>query len=268
MLETKMNKLDFEFMKLWSEYLLNDDANEIMTRLKELALKGQMNAIQKWYGFNAIGQCKEIDNIVENLKGITTDELLAIARYNHADKNQVETANNLITELRSLIKSCNENFRVVSVGKFLATAQGDNTHFLNRIKQIKNVEIPNKAPCLDYYLKALEKAETLYDRTLNVYVLTKIVEIAKAIEGLPLIPDNYLYKQEKRLLKTITKQYKEKVKQGITSKDDPQFYYHFAKAIIMCGGKMEHRQQISKILADLSETDTTNKNNDTEINKN
>ena len=57
-------------------------------------------------------------------------------------------------------------------------------------------------------------------------------------------------------MKEFVKYYKAKVKQNITCKEDLQFYYHFAKAIIMFDGHNKYRPLAVNILNQITQSNT------------
>ncbi len=254
MLETRLTELDLEFIKLWSEYLLEDDANAIMPRLKDLALKGHMNAIQKWYRFNDIGDSEQIDNIAKNLKGLTVDELLVLARYNHTNKEQIEFANMLIEEWKSLINKCENNY--VERPGFRCTYKewGDNTPYINRINEIRDTQIPAKAPMVDYYAKAAKKALAFYNRTENIFVLQSYLEIAQVLENTPYIKKGMIEKTRQKMIKEFVKILKTERKKdkNFSPKTNPQFFYHFAKAIMIVDDENKYRKFAVEALKEIA----------------
>lgn len=256
MLETRLTELDLEFIKLWSEFLLEDNANAIMPKLKDLAMKGQINAIQEWYRFNEIGDCVEIDNITQNLKGLTYDELLAIARFNHTSKEQVESANILLKEWLELIDKCENNYHEEAGFRCTYKVWGDNTPFETRIKEIKDTEIPQKAQFVDYYNQAINKAYTLYSRTLNIYILEKNLEMTKTLQKTPYIGNGWLTKNIKVLHNEYAKALKTKQKQSkpyvLKATDDPQFFFHYSKSILLWDGNDKYRPYAVKFLNELA----------------
>ena len=67
MLEYNFDLLDNDFITLWSNYLLYNDANAIIKPLRILAEKGQINAVQSWYLLKKEDEHSEkIDKIVES----------------------------------------------------------------------------------------------------------------------------------------------------------------------------------------------------------
>jgi len=78
MLAHDFNINDLAFVKIWSEYQLTGDISPLEMELKMLALKGQPNAIAKWYEFFAPGKCEQLDKIVSNL--VLTDFENRLAR--------------------------------------------------------------------------------------------------------------------------------------------------------------------------------------------
>lgn len=80
MLEYNFNKLDNDFITLWSNWILYHDTEAIIKPLTRLAEMGQINAIQCYYLIKKDDEHNEIiDNQVNNFYGHNFNEALAIA---------------------------------------------------------------------------------------------------------------------------------------------------------------------------------------------
>ena len=90
MLEYKFTELDDDFITLWSNFILYHDTSLIIGPLKEIAEKGQINAIQCWYLLKKVDEESQIiDSIVDSYYGDSFNESLAIANRIH-DKTRHE----------------------------------------------------------------------------------------------------------------------------------------------------------------------------------
>ena len=100
MLEYNFNELDNDFITLWSHYCLYHDTAAIINPLRQLAHKGQINAIQCWYLLKKDDEQDEvIDKIVDSFYGDSFNEALAIANKIYAaNKKQINDLKDLIIE--------------------------------------------------------------------------------------------------------------------------------------------------------------------------
>ena len=135
MLEQKLTTPDFEYIKLYSEFMIDRNPSAINDRIKDLALKGQLNAIQTWYTYNNIGDCVEIDKIVESLKEYTYDELLAKGIY--LMHSQKKLADNLISKYNELYKLIKEMHKDDYHGIYFSRV-ADNSKEESELKQIES----------------------------------------------------------------------------------------------------------------------------------
>ncbi|MBQ8444580.1 MAG: hypothetical protein IJX25_04435 [Clostridia bacterium] len=90
MLSHDFNINDLGFVKIWSQYQLTGDITPFEESLKHLALKGQPNAIAKWYEFFQPGKCSELDKYTSELQPLDFEELLAKGYFKkHFDENNM-----------------------------------------------------------------------------------------------------------------------------------------------------------------------------------
>ena len=158
MLEYNFTELDNDFITLWSRYIVTDKIVLDMNALQELAEKGQINAVQKWYWFNKKGVNSKIDAIVESYKGDTYNELFskAIVAYSDDYQNYLD----LVIKIHEEHKKWNrydseENYK----------------NFGNLRKAIY------EHPICSNLIKAKELAKEEYEKTNNYLVLETMNEI-------------------------------------------------------------------------------------------
>lgn len=96
MLEKGYNSLDDDFVTVVSKYLLSGDFNQIKEEIRELARKGQVNAIQLWYENNNAGDDFYIDNLVVCLWSGAYDYCLAMARFYDKDEKIKKIENEML----------------------------------------------------------------------------------------------------------------------------------------------------------------------------
>lgn len=239
MLELKINKLDIEYIKLWSEYMVTRDSREIMDRLKSLAMKGQLNAVAWWYSFNKKGDCKEIDDIATSLKGENYAELWAMGRCEFTTKETQEKLTSLQKKHVEICETIDEiHDKHDHVGPYGAYFKADTSKEEYQRDLIANdIE---KVPAIKHMIAAAEETLDLATRIQNPYLLERASEMLYKV--LPLLP-HYYQKTSKicnaRAFKNLLKQYKKmkRTEEGRQANANIQFYYHFAKSILTSRNK-------------------------------
>ena len=103
MLTHDFNINDLGFVKVWSNYQLTGDITPQIENLKTLALKGQPNAIAKWYDFFQPGKCPELDEMTKSLDTSDFETMLAKGYFekHFGQKN----LNNLVEIYKNIIKT-------------------------------------------------------------------------------------------------------------------------------------------------------------------
>ena len=104
MLQHDFKNIDLEFVLLWSRYKMNGSQGAIIDELKDLALRGQINAIQKWYCLNGITACPELDAKLEKMECTDYEELWAKGLYEQRKDERVGTLESYVNTHRSLMK--------------------------------------------------------------------------------------------------------------------------------------------------------------------
>lgn len=180
MLEYKFTELDDDFITLWSNFILYHDTSLIIGPLKEIAEKGQINAIQCWYLLKKVDEESQIiDSIVDSYYGDSFNESLAIANRIH-DKTR--------HELKELLEQI-AHYHELGVRKYEADLADQGIEQTNDYFKKRN-DLINEYK-LTEYAKQLEKAAYLTEETCkstkSCFVFERLFELYK---GNPLILDN------------------------------------------------------------------------------
>lgn len=252
MLEQKLTTLDLKYIKLYSEFMIDRNPNTINDRLKDLALKGQLNAIQTWYAYNKIGDCPEIDKIVESLKEYTYDELFAKGRY--LMSIQKENADNLISQYNATNEAINDAHKNDFYGRFYCRV-ADTSKEEIELKQIEDSLL--KIEFIRYFRRAADLAHSIADQQQNPYLLQKASDLYRlATKYPPFYDQSYAEMLNESCLKILRRMYKTEMK-GTTPKNNPQFFYHFARAILLSKGNDKLRHSAINMLKEISDYNTT-----------
>ncbi|MBO5395159.1 MAG: hypothetical protein J6A28_04615 [Clostridia bacterium] len=264
MLQLKLNKLDIEFIKLWSEYIVTRDSNEIMDRLQDLAKKGQLNAIQSWYSFKKKGDCEEIDNIVKSLEGNTYEELWTLGNYEGSTDEARDSLNKLYKRRNELIDTINYRNETEtytrSTGRFLTTHYPD-TSKEEAEKETIETSIEN-VPCINYWLRGAGKVLQYAKDMQNPYLAQRAGEMYNSLAQLLPHRNQKLGKTLKqKALRYFTKTYKkmQKTEEGKDVNANLQFYYHFARSILTSETKKTLRPLAIDILKEICNYDKLEK---------
>lgn len=184
-LEYNFTELDDDFITLWSNYLLYKDTSLIIEPLKEIAEKGQINAIQCWYLLKkADEESQIIDSIVDSYYGDSFNESLAIANRIH-DKTRAELKE-LVEQIVHYHELGKRKYHIDLENGMTETEYRNytNDYFDKRDALIKMYASTE-------YAKQLEKAAFLTEETCkstkSCFVFERLVEIYK---GNPLILNN------------------------------------------------------------------------------
>ena len=180
MLEYDFNKLDNDFITLWSKYILWNDASSIIKPLERLAEKGQINAIQSWYLIKKQEEKNEkIDAIVDGYYGTSFNEALAIACREY-DKSKLE-----LKELRKQIAYYDElgyNFAKEYLNETqIFLADDKNKYYIERDRLIEEYRNTEYAKLLtiaaDLTEQACKNAKTIsvFERLFEIYAANPLV---------------------------------------------------------------------------------------------
>ena len=231
MLQYEYTNLDDEFVHLWSQYKIHKESNKIMPQLKDLALRGQINAVQKWYLFNNAGVCHEIDNIAESYKGTNYEELWAIAIYKQSQLSNIKKLDEKVKRFNFLYE------KYIT----LIDNHGDEKQIDEIEKSMHQVEIEiNQKTYLNYYREAFTEALKQAKETKNIYIFARVCEMIKKYNNelpikAPFVRQSIkLHAKAKAINKEVVENLYSKYKQfkanGINPYQHPQFYFHFANA--------------------------------------
>lgn len=108
MLEYNFNKLDDDFVTIWSQYVMFHDTAAIIEPLTRLAEKGQINAIQSWYLIKRPEvKNDKIDGIVSSYYGDSFNEALAIAhKIYDRDREKIQSLYESISYVYERVREC------------------------------------------------------------------------------------------------------------------------------------------------------------------
>ena len=253
MLEQRLNDLDLEYIKVSSEFLLDFRPKMVNARMKNLALKGELNALGFWYNYNQPGDCKELDEMVSKLEGYSYDECYALGLYYwkqevkkycdladkfNAYKIDYDSKKGNVVGWTTCSRCSIPIYQDVSKEKELVDNTYDEVMKLNFVKNLK---------------KAREQAFTLGTAQGNMYLLQKAYNIDKALYELTSIGNKP--KREYNLLVREYLKLSKKGKKSLSVKDDPQFCYHFARAVFFAEGRAINklRPKAVQLLRELSD---------------
>ena len=170
MLEGNIDAKDLEYIKAYSEFLVNHSPQSVVGAMKELALKGDLNATRFWYKYSKIGDCKELDDKMENMQPWSVDEGYALAFYNY--QKEKDTLRNLLVERSNAVREYNAYADLFLLGgnvttdkvAFLRMKKESINHQIDNLKFVKNLEV------------ALTRAEKIFTTERNCYMLQKAFE--------------------------------------------------------------------------------------------
>ena len=185
-----------------------------MNTLQELAEKGQINAVQKWYLFNNKGVNSKIDAIVEGYKGDSYNELFAKAMIDY-DKfgEYLELIQKMYDEHEKWQSyDCEQNYK----------------NFGNLRKTIYEY------PLYSNLIKAIKLAREQGEKSNNYLVLETMNEILNEYKRIAPYDYNELAEENRgmnrRIKRELYRQYKELKSQGKTATDNPQLCFALGKA--------------------------------------
>ncbi len=244
MLEYDFNKLDNDFITLWSKYILWNDASSIIKPLERLAEKGQINAIQSWYLIKKQEEKNEkIDAIVDGYYGKSFNEALAIANRVY-DRDRAE-----LIELR---KQISENY---DLGVELAQTKYDegyiipkeeNRYFIEMNRLIEEYKNTEYAKLLMY---AADLTESACRSAKTVMVFERLFEIYTA-NPVVLDCDSLHEKTIKEVGKVARKYLKEY--SDHSDEDLIRAKYTLGKNLLFFSKNKKERAEGTKILLELS----------------
>lgn len=254
MLEYNFTKLDDDFITLWSRYILTDDfSKEDMNALKNLACLGQINAIQSWYLFNGVGDCKEIDEKVklfEKEKIINHNKLWALASYYKCiESDEYLRLNNEINNIYDKInKESGVSTYIVNGQKFAKFEDEEEQNKYLKIyskysNELNEIIIKiNKLKYIQYMKSAVDQIISLQNSNRRMFLAQRANEMlvcwlldAGLTKGQYKEYEDAVSNNNKITVKHFAKCIKEELKKNkkFTACDDPQLAFHFVKSILL-----------------------------------
>ena len=246
MLEGNIDAKDLEYIKAYSEFLVNHSPQSVVGEMKELALKGDLNATRFWYKYSKIGDCKELDDKMENMQPWSVDEGYALAFYNY--QKEKDTLRNLLVERSNAVREYNAYADLFLLGgnvttdkvAFLRMKKESINHQIDNLKFVKNLE------------GALTRAEKIFTTERNCYMLQKAFEICE--DRKTLLPHKkYLELDYNPLFKMYLAYYKKNYKK-MSDEEKKQFAFYFSKATLEsdCKKSYKYKPLAKALLSELA----------------
>ena len=206
-----------------------------------MALNGQINAIAKWYHFNDIGNCPEIDDIAKRLKGSNYEELWAMGHFVQRQDYIDQTLDKKVEEYKHLVFLNNniENKTFETERELLEYVFSLDSQIEEKEKDIK------EGTYLKYYRAACKTAQSkAKEASSSISSLCHIATACEMFKGYAKeLPSVYNLEKNKikievhahKLFNTILRDFKlthKKLKSnGFGPSNYPQFYFTFANLI-------------------------------------
>ena len=241
MLEYDFNELDDDFITLWANYILWNDASRIIEPLERLAEMGQINAIQCWYLLKKHDETNiKIDAIVNAYRGGSFNEELAIA---HREYDKLKPELEELSEQVAYYQEQGEALfkRCWNGGYGYSLPDDQNEYYIARdrmLEEYKNTEYAKHLVLAAYAVEnacSNTKRATVFERWFEIYASN------------PIILDND--RIEKKTVKKARKILKNHVKDN---PDDARAKFALAKNLIFFSDKAKEQIEGAEILTDLS----------------
>ena len=236
MLQHDFKNIDLEFIYLWSRFKLENNQGAIVDDLKDLALRGQINAIQKWYLLHSVTACPELDKRMEEMQCTNYEELWAKGLYEQRKDEKIGKLESLVKEHRSLYKKIEY---IAKSGD--AEEKEELPDYMAKIESLEN-DMKQKT-YLSYYRQAYRLAREEAKALGSVFSGLRACEMMKMYaRELPTI--ELFQRQAASLLMQASQKNQLYVKEfiakhkkfsagNITPHHQPQFYYNMAKSLVL-----------------------------------
>jgi len=257
MLEYNFTELDNDFITLWSRYILTDDMKCEIKVLKELAEKGQINAIQSWYLFREIGDSPKIDAIVEGYKGDSYNEMFAKSNYAYADEVKFKEYEELMKKMEKAYEDWQRYDGEEDYRCFAKTRSEiyDHSMCANVINAI-NLSHSNARTTNNYLVfERMNEMKAWYANIAPAISQSELDELNDDIQKL-----------NKTIIKELYKQYKKLIAQGKTVSDNPQLGFALGKACCLFPNTSKNRGFGLSLLKELAEREYTQVSEKTQFN--
>lgn len=228
-----MDKINRDFITIWSKFLLTNYYGAIKDDLEQLAQDGNVDAISAWYGFNGIGQNKQIDKNAQSLLATNYKTSRAIACYfRRSEEKNIININNKIQALL--------NYNAKNISTLGCIVKKDiMARFEQNLDEVEHLQdLLLKTKYVEYTLVAIKQAKEAYGDNGDIVALSVMGELLeKLAQELPFINEAKKWKkQAKKCRDTIIKKLLKKYQNDGNFFNDEQAFI-VAKTLIKCKNK-------------------------------